>query len=188
MAQIEPREVRLNDNSIAVIRSAEADDAERLAELKRAVVCEGPWTLAQEDELTATVEDYAKSVEQYLEDDGSIYLVVARDGLVLGTVRIEGGCFRRTMHGAELHSLWVDAAYRRLGVADALLEAVLDWAHASERLEKIFALAFSTTTPVLALYRKHGFIEEGRGLRDMKFEDGSYADTVVFGHFLGAED
>jgi len=49
-------------------------------------------------------------------------------------------------------------------------------------------LVFSTSEAALALYTKHGFVEEGRGVRDMKFEDGSYADTIMLGHFLGADE
>ena len=40
---------------------------------------------------------------------------------------------------------------------------------------------FSTSEAAIGLYRKHGFVEEGRSARDVKFDDGSYADTVILG-------
>ena len=188
MAKIEPQELTLRDGSVALIRSASPDNAKRLVELKKGVVAEGPWTLAREDELKSDAAAAASAIEQFTSDSGCLYLVACRGSRIVGTIRVEGGAFRRTMHGAELHSLWVEAGSRGLGIADALVRHVVNWARASKRIEKLWILVFSTSEAALALYRKHGFVEEGRGVRDMKFEDGSYADTIVLGHFLGADE
>ena len=103
---------------------------------------------------------------------------------MIGTARAEGGSLRRLAHFAEVSSVWVAAAWRGLGVADTLMRALVDWAEASERIEKLRLYVFSTSEAALSLYRKHGFRVEGRGVRDMKFEDGSYADTIIMARFM----
>ena len=80
-----------------------------------------------------------------------------------------------------MHSVWVRRDRRGAGVADALMEALVDWARASRQIEKLGLFVFSTSEAAIALYKKHGFVEEGRSARDIRFEDGSYADTVILG-------
>jgi len=128
MAKIEPQELKLHDGSAALIRSASPDNAKRLIELKKGVVAEGPWTLVQEDELKSDAAAAASAIEQFTGDAGCLYLVACRDSRVVGTIRAEGGAFRRTIHGAELHSLWVEAGSRGLGIADELVRSVVNWA------------------------------------------------------------
>ncbi|MEO2006654.1 MAG: hypothetical protein ABGY41_21455 [Candidatus Poribacteria bacterium] len=36
----------------------------------------------------------------------------------------------------------------------------------------------------LELYARHGFVEEGRGLRDMKIGPDRYIDTIIMGRLL----
>ena len=188
MSTIEPQDVRLRDGTTAVIRAARQEDAEDLVALCQAVVAEGPWTLAQEDESRVTVADEAKEIDRLNGHAGSVYLVACDDSRLIGTARAKGGAYRRTAHFADVHSVWVHRTRRRLGIADALMRALVNWAHASEQIEKLGLFVFSTSEAAMSLYKKHGFFDEGRGVRDMKLEDGSYADTVILGHFLGAEE
>ncbi len=188
MSMIEPRDVRLRDGTTAVIRAAREEDAEDLVALCREVAAEGPWTLAEGDEKKLTAAGEAKEIDRLNGHTGSVYLVACDDSRVIGTARAEGGAYRRTAHFADVHSVWVHRTRRCLGVADGLMRALVNWAHASEQIEKLGLFAFSTSEAAISLYKKHGFVCEGRGVRDMKFEDGSYADTVILGHFLGAEE
>jgi RimJ/RimL family protein N-acetyltransferase len=48
-------------------------------------------------------------------------------------------------------------------------------------IEKLGLFAFSTNEAVIRLYRCHGFAVEGRYPGDLKFGDGTYADTVARG-------
>ena len=173
----------LRDGGQAVIRSARREDAEELVSLHRQTTAEGRWTLARADERQFTAKAEAAEIDRLNADGGSLYLVACEDSRILGTARAEGGAYRRTAHFADVHSVWVRRECRRAGVADALMESLVDWARASSRIEKLGLFVFSTSEAAIALYKKHGFVEEGRAARDMKFEDGSYADTVILGCF-----
>jgi len=122
---------------------------------------------------------------------GNLCLVATEgDNAVIGMVRATAGTYKRTGHFADIDdSLWVDASWRRLGVAAGLLSALVSWApgplgpwaldHVD--IEKLGLFAFSTNEAVIRLYRRHGFAVEGRYPGDLKFGDGTYADTVARG-------
>ena len=171
----------MRDGSQAVIRSARREDAEGLVGLYREIIAEGRWTLARADERQPTAEDEAGEIDRLNAAGGSLYLVACEDSRIVGTARAEEGTYRRTAHFADVQSVWVRRERRRAGVADALLAALVDWARASPQIEKLGLFVFSTSEAAIALYRKHGFVEEGRSARDVKFEDGGYADTVILG-------
>ncbi len=181
MSILEPRIRALRDGSQAVIRSARREDAEGLASLYREIIAEGRWTLARADERQPKAEDEAAEIDRLNAAGGSLYLAACEDSRIVGTARAEEGAFRRTAHFADVHSVWVRRDRRGTGVADALMEALVDWARGSRQIEKLGLFVFSTSEAAIALYRKHGFVEEGRSARDIRFEDGSYADTVILG-------
>jgi len=55
----------------------------------------------------------------------------------------------------------VDAAWRRRGIATALMHYMLDWAR-QQALVRMELRVFTRNTAAIELYRKFGFIEEGR--------------------------
>ena len=65
-----------------------------------------------------------------------------------------------------------------------MIKGLISWARETEQIEKLGLFVFSTSEAAISLYRTNGFVEEGRGRHDMKFDDGTYADTVVMAHFL----
>ncbi len=165
------------------MRTAGRKDAAQLQELYEEIAAEGPLTVVAPDEVEEDCEAEAKRIESMADSQGSLCLVAEQGGRVIGTARAEGGGLRRLAHFAEVSSVWVRREWRELGVADALMAALVKWAERSERIEKLGLYVFSTSDPAVALYRKHGFHLEGRGERDMKFEDGTYADTLIMGRF-----
>jgi len=179
-------DVVLRDGSRAVLREAVRGDARQLLALYESIAAEGPLTVVAPDEIRSDPEAEAKRIADMAESEGSLCLVAARGSRIMGTARAEGGSLRRLAHFAEVSSVWVGPEWRGLGVADALMTALVEWAERSERIEKLGLYVFSTSAAALSLYRKHGFSVEGRGVRDMKFEDGGYADTVIMARFTGA--
>ncbi|OQP87752.1 hypothetical protein BTR14_04115 [Rhizobium rhizosphaerae] len=95
--------------------------------------------------------------------------VVAAGGLH----RFEG----RRQHAAEL-GIGVDDAWQRRGVGRALLAALLDSAFNWLQIRRVELTVFTDNHPAIALYRRFGFVEEGR-LRGYAFRDGDYADVLA---------
>ena len=167
------------------VRTATADAPATLA-LFRSVVDEGACTVREPSEFDLTEERERGYIEEDRGAPGSLCLVATdADGAVVGMVRASAGAHRRTGHFADIDSLWVDASRRRRGVAKALLSALLSalisWARDHPRIEKLGLFVFSTNGAAIRLYGRHGFTVEGGHPRDIKFGDGSYADTIAMG-------
>ncbi|MBD1842631.1 hypothetical protein H6F89_04240 [Cyanobacteria bacterium FACHB-63] len=87
-------------------------DATATLGLFRSIVEEGVYTLAEPEELTATVEDEREAIGKDQEHPGNLCLVAEVDGEVVGMIRVESGRYRRTQHFADIDSMWVDANCR----------------------------------------------------------------------------
>ncbi|MEN9560290.1 MAG: hypothetical protein RLZZ502_1501 [Pseudomonadota bacterium] len=73
-------------------------------------------------------------------------------------------------------------AYRGQGLGTQLLEACLAGARRTG-FERMQLSTYSHNTPAIALYKKMGFIEEGRQVR-ARFLDGMYSDKILMAKFL----
>ena len=69
---------------------------------------------------------------------------------------------------------------RGRGVGTALVAASIDWARA-RGLHKLTLSVFPHNEAAIALYRKFGFVEEGRRRRHMRRESGDLWDLIEMG-------
>ena len=81
----------------------------------------------------------------------------------------EGNAVRGSIYGlrdaesstsGRVGGSWVEPSYRRRGIGDALLQAVISWARA-QRFERLRLWAPAGSTAALAFYRQAGFSETG---------------------------
>ena len=86
----------------------------------------------------------------------AVYLTALSDGIVCGI-----GCLYCVAGEAELQNLAVLPAYRRRGVAQALLDALFTEAQKRD-CENIFLEVAAGNEPAQALYRKNGFVPVGK--------------------------
>ena len=181
MSTITPIETRLSDGRTALTRSAITSDAEQTLEIHRSVVAEGRYTLAAPDEFTRTVEKQAERLSDYSAAPHSLSVVAEVDGHVAGMASVDAGDTRIQQHFGDISDVWVERSFRRLGIGFALMSAIIDWAESDDQLEKLGLFVFSTSEAAVRLYKKFGFTVEGRGIKDMKFDPGDYADTIIMG-------
>src|SRR5687768_10085453 len=184
MTSVEPVARELRDGTPVVLRAARPGDAASTLGLFRTVVEEGLYTLSEPDEVTATEADERRAIAADGAHPGRLRLVAEVEGQVAGTIRAEAGRFRRTRHFAEIDSFWVHPRWRRCGIGDLLLGALIRWAEGHPELEKLGLFVFSTNAAAISLYEKHGFVVEGRYPRDMKLGEGEYVDTVAMGRMV----
>jgi len=151
------------------IRPAREDDRLPLAEVFAAV--------AEERDGIATeppVDVEARAASWTL--DGT--LVAVADGEIVGSIHVDA-----SRHGFGEIGMAVARAWRGRGVGSALLAAAID--DARERgLHKLSLSVFVHNAAGIALYRKYGFVEEGRRVKQYRRQSGELWDAIDMGLLL----
>ena len=89
--------------------------------------------------------------------------------------------YKKLRHTAIL-SIAVLKEHRRFGLGEKMMNSGIEWCR-SRGIEKLNLEVFSTNTGAIELYRKLGFREEGRKIRQFKIFD-EYTDDVLMTLFL----
>jgi len=153
------------------VRPARADDARAMAELFAAVAAERDGIATEPPvNIPERTAAFARSA------DGA--LVADADGMIVGMIHIEA-----SRHGFGEFGMLVDHAWRSRGVGSALVQAAIDRAR-GQGLHKLCLEVFPHNTAAIALYRKCGFAEEGRRVKQYRRASGELWDTIVMGRLL----
>jgi RimJ/RimL family protein N-acetyltransferase len=105
-------------------------------------------------------------------------IVAVGGGRVIGMIHVEA-----SRHGFGEFGMHVDRAWRGRGVGTALLQAAIEWAR-GQGLHKLCLEVFAHNTAGIALYRKCGFAEEGRRVKQYRRANGELWDAIVMGLLL----
>jgi RimJ/RimL family protein N-acetyltransferase len=178
MCTIAPREVRLKNGRVATIRCASPGDSRALTELSRQIAGELAYTVIEPDEAPDS-DDMEERIEDRRAHPSRLLLVgVNEDGRVIGELDCGAGSHRRLAHRARF-GVSIDKHVRGQGLGRALIQAMLDWAAAHPVIEKVVLGVFAENEPAVALYRRMGFVVEGRRVREFKLGPGRYADDLI---------
>jgi [ribosomal protein S18]-alanine N-acetyltransferase len=102
--------------------------------------------------------------------------IVSADGdRIIGLIHIEV-----SRHGSGELGMLVDREWRGRGVGSALLQAAIAWAR-EHGLHKLSLEVFAHNTSAIALYRKCGFVEEGRRVKHYRRASGELWDSLIMG-------
>ncbi len=124
-----------------MIRRAEMTDLPAIAALERRAFTD-PWN----------ADTLGRAIRGRLET----FLVDERDGRIAGYVLM-----MRILEDAEIENLCTDPAYRRQGIAEGLMQAVMSTG-ISEGAEVFRLEVRESNVPAIRLYEKMGFVPYGR--------------------------
>jgi putative acetyltransferase len=110
--------------------------------------------------------------------DRGVHLVAEAGGAVVGQASID-----LAPYGVASLGMLVDGAWRRRGVGQALVRAAVEAAR-DHGCHKVSLQVWPHNEAARALYRKAGFVEEGRLLRHYRRRNGELWDAVVMGLVL----
>jgi ribosomal protein S18 acetylase RimI-like enzyme len=144
------------------------DDAGALAELFAAV--------AEERDGIATEPpvDIGQRAAMFSGSVASSVVAVA-GSQIIGMLHVE-----ISRHGFGEIGMFVDRGWRGRGVGSALMQAAIGLAR-EQSLHKLSLEVFAHNTAAIALYRRHGFVEEGRRIAQYRRASGELWDTIVMG-------
>jgi RimJ/RimL family protein N-acetyltransferase len=151
------------------VRPAEDGDRRPLALLFAAVAEERDGIAAE-----PPVDVERRAANWHL--DGT--LVALGAGEIVGFVRVE-----ETPFGFGEIGMMVASGWRGRGVGTALVAASIEWARA-RGLHKLALSVFPHNEAAIALYRKFGFLEEGRRTKHMRRASGELWDLIEMGLLL----
>jgi [ribosomal protein S18]-alanine N-acetyltransferase len=154
-----------------VVRPASAGDARAMAEAFA--------TVAQERDGIATEPpvDIDERAALFARTGAGSVVAVAGDRII-GMIHVEA-----SRYGFGEFGMFVDRGWRGRGVGSALVQAAIAWAR-GQGLHKLCLEVFAHNTAAIALYRKCGFVEEGRRVRQYRRASGELWDSVMMGLLL----
>jgi ribosomal protein S18 acetylase RimI-like enzyme len=150
------------------VRRARPEDARALAELFAAVAAERDGIATEPPvDVDARTRQFAASI------DGTIVAVAA--GELMGSLHVDAA-----RSGVGELGMAVSLPWRGRGAGSALLGAAIEKAR-GEGLHKLSLEVFPHNDAAIALYRKFGFVEEGRCLKHYRRASGELWDSIVMG-------
>jgi GNAT superfamily N-acetyltransferase len=150
------------------VRAARTGDARAMAEVFAAVARE------RDGIATEPPVDVALRAAQFARGADASVVAVA-GGQIVGMLHVEVSRF-----GFGDLAMLVDRGWRGRGVGSALLLGAIDWAR-DHGLHKLSLEVFAHNSSAIALYRKSGFVEEGRRLRQFRRASGELWDSIIMG-------
>jgi RimJ/RimL family protein N-acetyltransferase len=153
------------------VRQASAADARAMAEIFAAVAEERDGIAS---EPPVDVEERAA----LFAGSAAGSLVAESGGQLIGMIHIEV-----SRAGFGDIGMLVSREWRGRGVGSALVQAAAGWAR-DHGLHKLSLEVFAHNAAAIALYRKCGFAEEGRRVKQYRRASGELWDSIVMGLLL----
>jgi RimJ/RimL family protein N-acetyltransferase len=170
-------------NEKITIRTVRIEDAPTIVTLHREIASEREFLITVLEEFNRTDEKQREWIQQLLENERETAFVAEVDGEVVGWIMFSSPNRARLAHTGSIGIL-IKKEYRNIGIGKLLIQAVLDWATEHPTIEKVCLGVFETNTRARALYKKMGFIEEGRKIKEFKIGDNEYVDDILMYKFV----
>ncbi|WP_427339831.1 GNAT family N-acetyltransferase [Caloranaerobacter sp. DY30410] len=173
------KEYILSNGKKVVIRKAEKKDAEELIKFINVISYESDFLTFEPGELKLTKELEESIIEEYYNSDNKLFLVAEIEGEIIGNLSFKGGSRQRLKHTGEF-GISVKKEYWNMGIASQLIKELIEWAKANKIIKKINLKVREDNERAINLYRKFGFIEEGKISKEF-YVNGKYYSTILMG-------
>ena len=161
---------------------ATIEDAQIFQKHAELIVENGAGMTALPGEIKSSAHTVEKLGKLIAHPDQLLILAFLEDKLI-GNLDFHIGKRKRLAHGGGF-GMSVHPDFRGLGVGKALLGQLIQWAEANPRLERVELNVLASNQAAIGLYKKLGFIEEGRKVDAIKYDDGRYVDDLQMVRFV----
>ena len=141
------------------LRKAKVEDAHAIVVAEKEIANTPGYFCSQPHELN--IQNVIKTIKTLERSNKGIYLVAENQGEIVGHAFIEPLHLNAICHVAVL-TIGVHSGWQEKGIGTALMQKLMEWAKQSGTLEKIELNVRASNTRAIALYKKMGFVEEGR--------------------------
>ena len=175
--------LKLKDGRTCIMRNCTARDGEAVLEIFRLTHEQTDLMLTYPDEMTFTVEQEGKFLQDKTDSPDEIEILAEIDGKVIGTAGIgRVGSQEKLKHRAEF-GIGIDRAYWGLGIGHALTEACIECAEAAGYAQLELDVT-AENERAIALYKKAGFVEFGRNPLGFRTREGRWQELVLMRRVL----
>ena len=178
-----PKQLAMKNGEMFTIRTALPDDAEKILSFTKAIIREADYLVTTEDEFHFTAKEQEQFLKDMLTNDGKLAIVAEFKGEIIGFLDFHNGNKKRISHQGAF-GMSVAKAYRNQGVGRGMLESLIQWAKDNPLIEKVCLEVFAKNIQAISLYKKFGFIEEGRKRKAVKFDNNEYDDLILMAYFV----
>lgn len=173
-----------SDNDMKVIiRTGKINDAEAILHIQRDVAEENEYLISVPDELDKTRDEQISWVQRLIENETETIIVAEIDDKVIGWLVFQSPNRKRLSHTGSF-GMMIHKDYRGIGIGKMLITELLDWAEKNPLIEKVSLGVFSTNRRAISLYKRMGFLEEGRKKKEIKLSENEYADDILMYKFV----
>ncbi len=172
------------DGRVFTVRMAVEEDLASVLALQRDAIKEGEdFFVRTLPEFDFAIEDAAQKLTDLLEQGNSLWLVAEMNGKVIGSLDLHGGQLARIRHTAHF-GMTVQPDVRGCGVGSELMDTMLAWVAKHPGIAKLSTVVFATNDRAIDLYRRLGFVEEGRRSREYLMGGDNYRDALVLAKWV----
>ncbi|MBQ9544366.1 MAG: GNAT family N-acetyltransferase [Clostridia bacterium] len=170
-----PKSFKDKNGEEFVLRNAEADDAADLLKYLRETASQTPYLVSEPEEITLTEEQEKEYIQKLNDSERDLMLVAYAGGRHIGNCSLRGSERLRYRHRGRVGIALYEEFCGR-GIGKIMLEAVLGVA-AQTGYEQAELEVVAGNERAIALYEKLGFKIYGTLPDNMKYKDGTYADS-----------
>lgn len=174
--KFEPIHIKDKLGRDVILRSAEASDAAALIDYLRITTAETPYLIREPDEVTITLEQEKRFIENTVNAERELMLVATIDGKHIGNCSLMSiAPYKRYAHRCGV-AIALYKEYCGCGIGKRMMQTILDVAK-NLGYEQAELEVISDNKGAIALYEKLGFEKFGTLPNNMKYSDGTYADA-----------
>ena len=170
--------LKLKDGRTCIMRNCTARDGEAVLDIFRLTHEQTDLMLTYPDEMTFTVEQEGKFMQDKTDSPDEIEILAEIDGKVIGTAGIgRVGSQEKLKHRAEF-GIGIDKEYWGLGIGHALTEACIACAETAGYAQLELGVT-ADNERALSLYKSEGFIEFGRNPKGLRSRESGWQELVL---------
>jgi len=176
--RFEERTFTLKDGRTCVLCPTYPEYAADMIEYLKITAAETPFLLRYPDEVNYTLEGEREILGHLLENETGVMMMALVDGQVAGNCSINGmGNKRRVLHRCGL-AIALKKEFWNLGIGTAMMQYLEELAR-QIGYEQIELEVVEGNDTAKRLYEKCGFVETGKHVRALKYDDGTYRDEFI---------
>ncbi len=174
-----PKNIKLRNDQILIIREAEKKDAPQVLEYVNKIAGETDYLTFGPGEFNLSIEQEEEFIEDHLVSDNKLFIIAEVDEILAGALTFAGGNRKRIQHTGEFGCSVLEK-YWGLGIATKLVEALVKWAELSGVIKKINLKVRADNMRAINLYKRLGFCQEGFITRE-HHTSGQFYDSLFMG-------